>query len=205
MKSLNSKVVVIISIILGLGLFAGLIYFIKANQEPEEVTLPVVLEEFSDFQCPACSAYFDIVNTVTSEFSEEELDFRYRHFPLTTIHEYAYNAAVASEAAREQGKFKEYHDVLFQNQENLTDEDLLKYATDLGLDVEKFKQDLNNAEVKARVDNDMAEADSREYTSTPTFVINGKRITISTNPEEQLREAIQEKIDIAKSQQQEGN
>jgi len=202
MKNLNTNIVLVISIVLGIGLFAGLVYFIKANKTEEVVELPVVLEEFSDFQCPACGAYYPVVEKVRSEFSSEELDFQYKHLPLTTIHEYAYTSAVASEAAREQGKFEEYYRILFENQDNLTDEDLLNYAQELDLDIEKFKSDLQNPDIIARVENDNKEAEDRGYDSTPTFVLNGKRLTMTTNPEEQLRNAIQEKIDQAKSQQQ---
>ena len=202
MKNLNTNIVLVVSIVLGIGLFAGLVYFIKSNKTEEVVELPIVLEEFSDFQCPACKAYFEVVETVRSEFSEEELDFQYKHLPLTSIHEYAYSSAIASEAAREQGKFIEYYRILFENQENLTEQDLLKYAQDLELDIDKFKSDLENPDVIARVDNDAKEAEDRGYDSTPTFVLNGKRLTMSTNPEEQLRNAIQEKIDLAKSQTQ---
>lgn len=201
MKSLNTNIVLVISLLLGVGLFVGLVYFIRANKTEEIVELPVVLEEFSDFQCPACGAYYPVVEKVRAEFSDEELDFQYRHLPLTSIHEYAYNSAVASEAAREQGKFEEFYRILFENQDNLTDEDLLNYATELELDIDKFKSDLENPEVIARVDADAKEAGDRGYDSTPTFVINGKRLTMTTNPEEQLRKAIQEKIDLAKSQQ----
>lgn len=202
MKNINTNVVLVISIVLGIGLFAGLVYFIKANKTEEVVELPIVLEEFSDFQCPACGTYYPVVEKVRSEFSAEELDFQYKHLPLTTIHEYAYTSAVASEAAREQGKFEEYYRILFENQDNLTDEDLLNYAQELELDIDKFKSDLQNPDVIARVDNDNKEAEDRGYDSTPTFVLNGKRLTMTTNPEEQLRNAIQEKIDQAKSQQQ---
>ncbi len=201
MKNINSTVVLIFSIIIGVGLFVGVIFFVKGNKTEETVELPILLEEFSDFECPACGAYYPVVEKIRSEFTVEELDFKYRHFPLVSIHEYAMNSALASEAAREQGKFEEYYDILFENQEALTDEDLLRYASDLGLDMTKFETDLQSDVIKARVDADIAEAEKRNYTSTPTFVLNGKRVTMSSNPEEQLRNAIQEKIDQAKSSQ----
>lgn len=202
MKNLNSTVVLIGSIVIGVGLLAGLIFYMKSNKTPETASLPIVLEEFSDFQCPACQAYYPVVEQIVSEFSEEELDFQYRHLPLTEIHPYAYNAAIASEAAREQAKFDEYAALLFANQDSLTDDDLLGYAQQLELDMEKFVSDLTNPEIIARVDNDMAEAQSRNYQSTPTFVLDGKRLSMTSNPEEQLRNAIQERIDLAKSQQE---
>lgn len=201
MKNINTVVVLIISILLGLGLFAGILYIVKNNKTVEVVELPIVLEEFSDFQCPACGVYYPVVEKIRGEFSSEELDFQYRHFPLTSIHEFAYNSAIASEAAREQGKFEEYYNVLFENQEELTDEDLLRYAQELELDTDKFSADLQNPEVKARVDKDVTEANDRGYSSTPTFVLNGKRLSLGNDPESQLRKAIQEKIDLAKSSQ----
>ena len=200
MKNLNTTYVLIISFALGLALFIGLIFFIRQNKPVEEVVLPVVLEEFSDFECPACNAFYDIVETVIAEYDEDELEFRYRHFPLTTIHENAYGAAVASEAAREQGKFDEYAALLFENQNELGESMFYKIAMDLNLDMEKFENDLDNEAVIARVELDMEEADKRRYNSTPTFVLNGKRLTISSNPESELRDAIQQKIDQAKSQ-----
>ncbi len=201
MKNLNSTVVLIGSVLIGVLLFAGLIFYMKSNKTPETATLPINFEEFADFQCPACQAYEPMVKKLVSEFSEDEVVFNYRHLPLTQIHPHAYNAAIASEAAREQGKFAEYATLLYENQQNLEDEDLLKYAEQLELDMDKFKADLEKSELKERVDNDMKEADSRNYQSTPTFVVDGKRISITTNPEEQLRDAIQKRIDLAKSQQ----
>lgn len=200
MKNLNSTAVLIGSIIIGVGLFAGLLFYMRSNKTPETVSLPIVFEEFSDFQCPACQAYYPVVEKVTAEFSDEELVFKYRHLPLTTIHPDAYNSAIASEAAKEQGKFDEFAALLFENQDRLSEEDLLGYAQQLELDMEKFTADLTNPDIIAIVDNDMAEAQSRNYQSTPTFVLDGKRLSMSSNPEEQLRNAIQERIDLAKSQ-----
>lgn len=201
MKNLNSTVVLIGSVLVGVALFAVLLFYMKNNKTPETATLPITLEEFADFECPACQAYQPVIEQIVSEFSEDEMVFKYRHLPLTQIHPHAYNSAIASEAAREQGKFAEYASVLYENQANLTDEDLLAYAEGLELDMDKFKADLENPELKERVDNDMKEADSRNYQSTPTFVLDGKRISMTSNPEDQLRKAIQERIDLAKSQQ----
>lgn len=201
MKNLNSTVVLIGSVLVGVALFAVLLFYMKNNKTPETATLPITLEEFADFECPACQAYQPVIEQIVSEFSEDEMVFKYRHLPLTQIHPHAYNSAIASEAAREQGKFAEYASVLYENQANLADEDLLAYAEGLELDMDKFKADLENPELKERVDNDMKEADSRNYQSTPTFVLDGKRISMTSNPEDQLRKAIQERIDLAKSQQ----
>lgn len=199
MKNINFTVILAGSILLGVGLFAGLIFYIKSHKTSEIVELPIVLEEFSDFQCPACKAYHPIVQQILSEFSEDELTFKYRHFPLINIHPNAYNSAVASEAAREQGKFTEYGDLLFENQDKLNEEDLVRYAEQLELDIDKFNTDRKNPDIIARVDNDLKEAESRNFNSTPTFALDGKRLSIQSNPETELRKAIQKRIDLAKS------
>ena len=93
--------------------------------------------------------------------------------PLTSIHPFAMGAALASEAARSQGKFWEFHDKLFDNQSKLAAEDLKKYAKDIGLDTTRFEKDLVDLAKKKRVDDDMAEAKTLGITGTPAFFVNG--------------------------------
>jgi protein-disulfide isomerase len=97
----------------------------------------------------------------------------WKHLPLK-MHAQAPGAHKASEAAHLQGKFWEMHDLIFANQRDLNDEAYIRYAGQLGLDVEKFTQDLKSPEVKARVDKDMDEAAGMGVTGTPGFFINGK-------------------------------
>lgn len=97
----------------------------------------------------------------------------WKHLPLTGIHQYAMGAAIASEAAHNQGKFWEYHDKLFANQAKLTPDDLKQYAKDLGLNTTKFESDLASLETKKRVTDDISEANSLGVTGTPGFFING--------------------------------
>ena len=94
--------------------------------------------------------------------------------PLTSIHKNAMGAALASEAARSQGKFWEYHDKLFANQSKLEVADLKQYAKELGLDTARFEKDLVDLEKKKRVDDDMAEARAVGVTGTPGFFVNGR-------------------------------
>ena len=131
----------------------------------------VVIVEFSDFQCPACRAAHPIVKRITSEYGKKIL-FVYRHFPLIAAHQYALKAAEAAEAAGEQGKFWEYHDILFENQENLKTEDLKRYAQDLELDIRKFEEALNSGKFKDKVTSDMDDGENLGVSSTPTFFIN---------------------------------
>ena len=187
MKSLSDKWVfvgigVISLIILLVGVFA-----LSSDSEPVAVSreklvkegsqvlgdkdAKVVIVEFSDFQCPACKAAHPIVKRITSEYGKKIL-FVYRHFPLIAAHQYALKAAEAAEAAGEQGKFWEYHDLLFANQENLKTENLKKYAEELGLDMNKFNEALDSGKFKDKVTSDMDDGENLGVSSTPTFFIN---------------------------------
>lgn len=135
----------------------------------------VTVVEFSDFQCPACQAAQATVSDVLAQYGGS-IRFEYRHFPLTSIHRYAFRAAVASECAADQGKFWEYHDRLFREQPNFAEKDLVAYAQELGLDVEPFRACLKSDDPAQRVKDDVAEAARRKLQGTPTFFINGQQV-----------------------------
>ena len=141
----------------------------------------VTIIEYSDFQCPACAAYYPLVERMYQEASTT-VRFVYRHFPLfPTPHKNSLVAAQASEAASNQGKFWEMYDMLFQNQtvwaeSNSATAVFESYAEKLGLDMAKYKIDFDSAEVKARVQRDRDEGEALGINSTPTFFINGKAI-----------------------------
>ena len=140
---------------------------------PENPKLTLV--EFSDFQCPSCKVYKPIVKSLIEKYPND-LAFVYRHFPLP-VHNFAIVAARASEAAALQGKFWEYHDILFDNQPNFAEADLLKYANDLGLDVEKFSTDLKSQEVAETVNIDYKVATDLNLPGTPSFfLVNGDKV-----------------------------
>ena len=101
----------------------------------------------------------------------------WKHLPLTNIHQYAMGAAIASEAAHNQGKFWEYRDKLFANQKKLAPDDLKQYAKDLGLDMSKFEADLANPSIKQKISADMQEANSVGITGTPAFLVNGRYLS----------------------------
>jgi protein-disulfide isomerase len=142
-------------------------------------TAKVTLVEFADFQCPACQAYHPLLNEVFAQYPND-LRIVYRHFPLKTIHTTAVAAARASEAANLQGKFWEMHAKLFENQTawagKLTNSFFEKYAEELGLDVLKFKADLDSDLVKDKVENSYKDAVALGLSGTPTFYLNGKKI-----------------------------
>lgn len=153
--------------------------YAEMKDEPHLLGNPsssVVLVEYSDFQCPACGLATSLVKEVVEKY-QDKIKFEYRHFPLTTIHKYAFRAAEAAECAADQSKFWEYHDKLFLNQDNLTKSDLLLYAKEInGLDGELFGDCLESGVKKKRVNEDLEEANRLGLNSTPTFFLNGQKV-----------------------------
>ena len=135
---------------------------------------PVTLLEYGDYQCPFCGAAHPIVKALQRQL-RESLRFAFRHFPLTTIHEYAEGAAEAAESVGAQGKFWEMRDTLFQNQPALDYGSLLGYAEELELDLERFATELDNHVYAPRVREDFISGVRRGVNGTPTFFINGVR------------------------------
>ena len=135
----------------------------------------VTVVEFGDFECPACGALHPVLKEVKEKYKDQSVKFVYRQFPLTQIHELALNAAQASEAAADQGKFWEYHDILFEKQPALKQEDLEKYAQDLGLNIEEFRTFQNSNEAKDRVNADLADGRALGVPGTPTIFINDQK------------------------------
>lgn len=140
----------------------------------------VTLIEYGDFQCPACRSYASVVKELNETFPDQ-LRIVYRHFPLTQIHRNALPSARAAEAAGAQGKFWEMHDLLFEKQglwsnEGRVDEIFLDYAKSLGLDEAKFKGDYDSSMVRDRIQAHLAGANAIGLNSTPSFLLNGKKL-----------------------------
>lgn len=144
-----------------------------------------MLVEYSDLQCPACKAYHTMIKTTIENTDiPKKVTFVYRHFPLAQ-HKYSRDAAYAAEAAGEQGKFFEMSDKLFETQDdwsksNTPGEYFTKFAKDLKLDVKKFEKDRVSAEMKNRVQNDFVTGSNVKVNSTPTFFLDGKKITVTS-------------------------
>ena len=134
----------------------------------------VTLVEYGDYECPYCGAAYPIIKEVQSRMGAR-LRFVFRNFPITTSHPHAEQAAEAAEAAASQGRFWEMHDLLYENQKRLRDEDLHGYAEQLGLDVERFDQDLAEHAHAPRVREDFMSGVRSGVNGTPTFYINGAR------------------------------
>lgn len=138
----------------------------------------VTLVEFGDFQCPACGASHPVVTQLLAE-DKGNMNFVFRNFPLP-MHGNANVAAQAAEAAGDQGKYFEMHDLLYENQKewseskNALSDHFLGYAKQLKLDVDKFEKDVKDKKFSSKIDKDQADGNALGVNSTPTFFINGQ-------------------------------
>jgi Na+/H+ antiporter NhaA len=133
----------------------------------------VTVVEYGDFECPYCGQAEPVVRELLGDFTD--IRYVWRHLPLTDVHRHAQLAAEASEAAADQGSFWEMHDELLAHQGALEHEDLVGYASELGLDVDRFSEFLDDRRGANRVADDVDGADLSGVTGTPTFFINGRR------------------------------
>ncbi|MCL2769224.1 MAG: Na+/H+ antiporter NhaA [Solirubrobacterales bacterium] len=134
---------------------------------------PITLVEYGDFECPYCGQAEGVVRELLGDFND--LDYVWRHLPLNDVHPHAQLAAEAAEAAAAQGAFWEMHDLLMDNQDALGPRDLFGYASQLGLDAERFREELRGHAHATRVASDIEGADFSNVSGTPTFFINGRR------------------------------
>ena len=135
---------------------------------------PVTLVEYGDFQCPYCGRAEPIVRELLADFGDD-LRYVWRHLPLSDVHPYAQLAAEASEAAADQSHFWEMYDTLLTHQDALRARDLVGYAEQLGLDVDRFREHLLKRKGASRIAEDVESADLSNVSGTPTFFINGSR------------------------------
>jgi protein-disulfide isomerase len=132
----------------------------------------VTLVEYGDFECPYCGRAEDAIEQV---LGGGDVRYVWRHLPLTDVHPHAQFAAEASEAAHEQGRFWQMHDTLLDHQGALEVSDLIGYAEELGLDVERFLADLRRHAGGKRIADDVESAELSGVSGTPTFFVNGRR------------------------------
>lgn len=147
----------------------------------------VTLEEFGDFQCPPCGLFHGELKKMEAKYGSR-LRVVFRNLPLTKIHPHATDAARAAEAAGLQGKFWPMHDMLYEKQaawKNATDVRgvFATYAGTLGLDVERFKRDMDSSIVTQRIAADLQRADSVGAAGTPTIFVNGREVSGETMPD----------------------
>jgi len=137
------------------------------------IEAPVTVVEYGDFQCPFCGLAEPVVRELLREFGD--VRYVWRHLPLNDVHPDTQLAAEAAEAAADQGAFWEMHDLLLAHQDALRPNDLMGYAEQLGLDVERFTDALREHAGAARVADHVDSADLSSVSGTPTFFINGRR------------------------------
>ena len=151
------------------------------GEENAKVTIVI----FSDLQCPFCKRYVDETHKALIEkyVNTGKAKLYFRHYPLYSIHPLAEKAGIATECANDQGKFWDYHDLLFANQDSWSgkelttvDESLIGYASELGLDADQFSSCLESDKAKNAVTQDAAAGEKVQVDGTPTFFINGHRL-----------------------------
>jgi protein-disulfide isomerase len=202
----------IIFVVVVVGIFGGIIWIGKSNNtssftgdaahiinaapiadhvlgvKSEKVTFI----EYGDYQCPGCAALYRPVHDLVTKYSDK-ITFVFRHMPLTSLHPNALAAATAAEAAGLQGKYYEMHDMLYQSQASWKEasvsqrsEIFQNYASQLGLDVNKFKSDLSSKDITEKINRDISTGKNQfNVDSTPTFILDGKKVdaNIATDAE----------------------
>src|SRR6059036_1997401 len=155
---------------------AGVVYKIDTDHNPVRgpKEAPVTIVEFSDFQCPYCAGMQETLDQVLKAFPKE-VNLVYKQFPLN-IHQYARQAAVASMAAHQQGKFWQLHDRMFQNFSAINEENIKKWAKEVGLNMAEFEKVMQAGVVETAVQKDIADGAAARVLGTPTLFINGKRV-----------------------------
>jgi protein-disulfide isomerase len=174
---------------------------LKPEHVRGETKAPVTLEEFGDFQCPACGTVAAMLGAIEAEYGSK-LRVVFWNFPLA-MHKHGRESALAAEAASQQGKFWQMHDLLYEKQSAWSTLDDVRplfeqFATQLQLDVERFKKDYASAEVATRVDRQREYGVSRGVKNTPTIFVNGREVPPPFNPD-RIREVINAAMPASKS------
>ncbi|HZJ45114.1 MAG TPA: thioredoxin domain-containing protein [Pyrinomonadaceae bacterium] len=156
---------------------------------------PVHLEEFGDYQCPPCGIFHPILQEMKRQFGDQ-LQVTFREFPLAPAHEHAIAAASAAEAAGLQGKFWEMHDLLYEHQKDWKDAFDVRpifegYAKQIGINVDRYKQDVDSEQVARRITQDGNRGHSLGVKGTPTVFMNGREVPFESLPADKLRVLIQ--------------
>lgn len=135
----------------------------------------VTVVMFTDYQCPACARTHPVLKQAVQGYGDK-VRLVIRDFPLENIHKDAFGAALAANAARKQGKFAEYTEILYRNQEALSKTDLVRYAGELGLNVKQFGLDFSDAKTAAEIRKDQADGRSYGVAGTPGIFVNGVKV-----------------------------
>jgi protein-disulfide isomerase len=185
---------------LAFGLLIGVLFLAKNNifallpVKAEEQHLQgnkdakVKIVEYSDFQCPFCERAYPILKQVIKDYGDK-ISFEYKHFPLSSIHPFAQKAAEASECAAEQGKFWQFHDKDYENQQNLSLPALKEWAGEIGLNTATFNSCLDSGKYAGKVQVDLQAGQKLGVNGTPTTFINGQSV-VGAQPYEAFKTII---------------
>lgn len=153
---------------------------------------PMTMLIYGDFECRHCAVAHEMVEQLRSNYGEQ-LRFAFRHMPIPSAHRHAVPAALAAEAAGEQGKFWEMHDRLYEDREALENDKLIEHARALDLDIERFREAIDREVFGARIEADVDSAVRSGVNEIPAFFFNGDRHR-GRNDLDQLRESIEAKL-----------
>lgn len=170
----------------------------------------VTLIEYGDFECPACGAYYPIIEQVKKKYGDD-ITFQFRHFPLVQIHKNAMVAHRAAEAAAQQGKFWEMYNLLYSQQQSWTASSnaarlMEDYALQLALNIDQFKKDFSSESINNAINADLKAGQTLGANSTPTFILNGKKLDPTPDRSvEAFSKVIDEAIAAAKSEKKDAS
>lgn len=175
---LMKNVLLTFSIIVALILSVGISQSATAQNSADQET-SITIVEYSDYQCPACGYFHPIVKKIKEKYGDQ-VQLELKFFPLNS-HRYAALAARAAQAAKNQGKFREMHNLLYENQKRWSQSGnpaptFVNYARQLELDIEQFKNELNSRETQRAVMQEKKEGQQQGVRATPTFIIEGEQI-----------------------------
>lgn len=173
----------------------------EAQSMDSEDPNQVVITEFSDYQCPACAYFHPIIEKLKQNMGDQ-VQVNLRYFPLSS-HRYAALAARAAQAAKNQDKFYEMHSMIFENQERWSTSsnpamEFVRYAREIGLDMDQFTNDLNAAETQEAVMTQKAEGEELGVNSTPTFFIEGEMVEPLPKTYEEFEALVQKRLEEKK-------
>jgi protein-disulfide isomerase len=200
---MNKLSVQIVAVLAFVGIALGALYYggVFGNSQNGEISQTertakqVEILKYSDYSCPACAAYAPLEKQLKAEFGDM-VQFGYRHFPLESF-PHSELAAYAAEAARNQGKFLEMHDMLFNRQQEWSPTQanarqiFMDYAEMLELDLEQFEADLDNEEIHAKVESNLQEGIRRQVNATPTYFVDGHKIRQNPQSYEQFKSIVE--------------
>ena len=202
---------VIIAAVLVAAVSGGFLMFRSFQPQPPPTPAPtggsvatskgaVTIDEYGDYQCPPCGGLHPIIKTLKGEYGDR-IQFAFHHFPLTQLHSHALEASSAAAAAGLQGKFWEMHNMLYENQSLWSEVGdfrpiLEDFARRIGLDIQRFAQDMNGLQVATIVSDDATRGSLLGVNSTPTIFINGQMIASENLTAEGLRKEINRRLPV---------